>query len=436
MTDLIVDNSVTPQNPGEIKPVTYSSSMVFQFSLEQDAGALIDESENTFTTLEQDLTDPGSYYDQIFNLPLTETSGNIIGDLTSNSFNGNVSDLIVPVPTLTVSNVLMDRFTLNLTNCHPALGSLIDVATDIGFTNKIPGYDNLSSNSLSVEVIGLSELNSYYCRAKAREVNTNTHSDWSSIIEQSTITDDFILPMGVSPAIHYDSNSMNTASATITDSSGNSNTGTLESSPGIVIDSKWGKGINFNGANKLISVPHSTTYKASGTLAKLSYLMIFKLDFNASLSATHRLFSIYPASGTAEISVYLNSSEIVIQIFNRSPSTPPFLIATRTGISLLSNVDYAIGFIVDISLQTVTLIINQNHYTMNVYVPSGSYYSTWADFITNGGIASTTARLVIGSADIAPGSQYLQGTIWRFLAIKDTLPTITQVKAMFQNMGL
>jgi len=253
---------------------------------------------------------------------------------------------------------------------------------------------------------------------------------------------DLILPGGMSAALDYNSISMGQATTTtILDKSGNNNTGTINGGAIIATDSKWGCGIDFNAANRRVTIPHSTTYKINGTTGKIAYFFVFRLTANASVVS--RFFGIYPTSGNGEVSfghlpTFIGSLKSVInsQLHNRSSSFNPYLLQLNINHELSLGIDYGIAFLVDLDNSRLDVVINQQSYRSNYHIPAAESYSTWSAFKAAGGVATSTVQATLGNVDAALASQYFQGIIWRFMIVKGTIPTIEQAKQMFANLGL
>lgn len=100
------------------------------------------------------------------------------------------------------TNVTGSGFTASWTSRENATGYIVSVATDIGFDNYVPGYQNLDvGNVLSLDVTGLSPSTTYYQHVKA--YNIVGTSSISNIISVTTTKETQTITFDSLPAVTY-----------------------------------------------------------------------------------------------------------------------------------------------------------------------------------------------------------------------------------------
>lgn len=107
--------------------------------------------------------------------------------ISSNTVYAQTSGEYLPVAT-DATNVDYQSFNANWDEFEePVLRYYLDVATNINFTNFVPGYENLDvGNVLTYPVVGLNDDTEYYYRIRAE--TTGYLSDDSNIISARTVT--------------------------------------------------------------------------------------------------------------------------------------------------------------------------------------------------------------------------------------------------------
>ena len=113
---------------------------------------------------------------------------------TSGNSNTIVLKTLLATPVAKTASVIFDTgFTANWNAVSGAIGYLLDVATDSGFSTMVPGYSNLDvGNVTSKAIIGLTVHKTYYYRVRAYKPNNTSAS--SNIISAYTVFGDWFLP--------------------------------------------------------------------------------------------------------------------------------------------------------------------------------------------------------------------------------------------------
>ncbi len=333
-----------------------------------------------------------------------------------------------------------DNFTANWEAVPNANNYILVASLSPTFNGVIDGFGGIyTGNVLSYLVDGqeITDNDTFYFKVKAVNTDLNLESDFSNTITVNKVTTDLVMPSGKSAALLWNSDSMIGSGTNINDLV-NNNDGTLSNSTSWVTDATFGSGVNL--ANVSPSIAHNNNYKIAGTTSKC--LIAYVLNFSEINSSMQLLYNTQNPPNS-EVNIYTEYSGGQLRFYfnfhDFNQFTQPSILGIRTSyVTIPTNTNIGLAFLVDLQNETASIILNQTELTVALVPTAESFYfyDTFAGFKGNGGTVITNQTVNIGvNANL--GTVNTKAKLFRMLIAKDSnTPTVAEIKTMFSNIGL
>ncbi len=270
-----------------------------------------------------------------------------------------------PVATA-ATNITQTSFDANWQAVSGAIGYYLDVATDNGFSNMVPGYDNLNVGNVTTwPVTGLTPNTNYFYRVRAE--NSGGISGNSNVISVTT------LPAVPQPPLALDA----------TDITENSFTANWESSSGadgyyldVAVDSGFG---SYVSGYENLNVGNATSYTVNGLTAATEYfyrLRAFNVSGTSGNSNIIGLITLpvgISENSAGSVKIFSEKATIVVDIKIAEPVKGEISVFTLRG-EKISTTKAGKSGLYRISLPgyhgiiVVRVIVNGRYYTGKVFL--------------------------------------------------------------------